>query len=52
MVGSDENKIYDTTLKLFEDSNLYKKMSNLSNPYGSGIAAKIIFDVIMKIENL
>ena len=52
LVGSDENKIYDTTLKLFEDSNLYKKMSNLSNPYGSGIAAKIIFDVIMKIENL
>jgi len=46
LVGTDEEVIYNNFKELLENSNVYKKMSNVSNPYGDGFACKRIADIL------
>lgn len=46
LVGTKEEEIYQNFKLLLEDSNLYKKMSMASNPYGDGFACKRIADIL------
>lgn len=50
LLGTDKNVIYQETRKLLTDSNEYQKMSSVSNPYGDGLAAKRIVDIIMSLN--
>jgi UDP-N-acetylglucosamine 2-epimerase (non-hydrolysing) len=42
LVGTDVKKILEESIKLFEDSKEYKKMSKSHNPYGDGKACEKI----------
>jgi len=46
LVGTDEEKIYDTFKLLLENKEEYDKMSKACNPYGDGNACKRIADVL------
>ena len=46
LVGTDEEKIYDTFKLLLENKEEYYKMSKACNPYGDGNASKRIADVL------
>ena len=46
LVGTDEEVIYNNFKLLLEDEEVYRKMSNASNPYGDGQASKRIADVL------
>lgn len=48
LVGTDEEVIYNETLKLLNDEEEYEKMSKASNPYGDGNASVRIVDAIEK----
>ena len=48
LVGTDDNKVYEETIKLLTDEVEYKKMSNASNPYGDGHASERIVDAIIE----
>ena len=47
LVGTDENNIYNETIKLLLDNNEYLKMSKANNPYGDGFASQKIVDEII-----
>ena len=47
LVGTDEDVIYNETIKLLNDKEEYEKMSRASNPYGDGNASKYIVDAII-----
>jgi len=49
LVGTNKEKIISEATNLLEDSELYKKMSKLHNPYGDGNACERI---VTFIENL
>lgn len=46
LVGTDEEKIYNSFKELLEDKDAYAKMSKASNPYGDGFASKRIADIL------
>jgi len=46
LVGTNENKIVLEVNKLIDNTNTYKKMSLLHNPYGDGLASKKIVKYI------
>lgn len=46
LVGTDEDTIYDNFTELLEDTNVYARMSQASNPYGDGFASKRIADFL------
>lgn len=46
LVGTDAQKIIKETLSLFSDTDKYKRMSELNNPYGDGNACKRIVEFI------
>ena len=48
LVGTDEEKIYETTKNLLTNQNQYDKMSKASNPYGDGKASIRITDAIIQ----
>ena len=48
LVGTNEENIYNETIKLLTDKNEYNKMSKASNPYGDGHASERIVDEIIK----
>lgn len=48
LVGTDVDKIVNTTIKLLNDEKLYRKMSGLHNPYGDGKSCKRIVDFIKR----
>lgn len=48
LVGTDENTIYTNFKLLLENQDEYNKMSNASNPYGDGTAAKQIADILVE----
>ncbi|MDO5708043.1 MAG: UDP-N-acetylglucosamine 2-epimerase (non-hydrolyzing) [Andreesenia angusta] len=48
LVGTDEEKIYNTFKLLLEDEKEYEKMSQANNPYGDGFASKRIADILEK----
>lgn len=49
MVGSNYQKIIDSVSRLLDDKKYYQKMSHAYNPYGDGLAASRIVDVLRTI---
>lgn len=49
LVGTDEETIYNETLRLLNDKEEYEKMSKASNPYGDGHASERIADAIIEV---
>ena len=47
LVGTNEDTIYNETIKLLLDNNKYIKMSKANNPYGDGFASQKIVDEII-----
>lgn len=47
LVGTDRQRIVDETTLLLDDATTYQVMSHAHNPYGDGMAAKRIIDVLM-----
>lgn len=48
LVGTNEETIYEETIKLLNDKIEYNKMSQASNPYGDGTASEKIVDAIIE----
>lgn len=48
LVGTNEDVVYEETLKLLNNTNEYQKMSNANNPYGDGHASERIVKAIIK----
>ena len=46
LVGTNEEKIYQTIKELLDNPNSYEKMSHASNPYGDGHASERIHQII------
>ncbi len=46
LVGTDSDKIFDTTVGLLKDDSRYAAMSNVPNPFGDGRASDRIVDVL------
>ena len=46
LVGTQEDKIYESFKQLLEDEKIYDKMSHASNPYGDGFASRRIADIL------
>ena len=46
LVGTNEDTIYANFKELIDDEEVYKSMSNASNPYGDGFASKRIADIL------
>ncbi len=46
LVGTDEQKIYDSFKLLLENGGAYEAMAKASNPYGDGFACKRIADIL------
>ena len=51
LVGTNKDKIIKETLHLLSDGELYKKMSELNNPYGDGNASKRIVTFMENMVN-
>ena len=49
LVGTDTNKIIKETQQLLDNSDKYKSMSSLHNPYGDGKACQRIIEFISKL---
>jgi len=47
LVGTEEEDVYRRTKALLTDAELYKRMSEASNPYGDGRASKRIAEAIL-----
>ena len=48
LVGTDETRIYDETVRLLTDKEEYQRMSLSSNPYGDGQASERIAGIILR----
>ena len=48
LVGTDIDKIMQSSISLFEDKNVYRQMSEANNPYGDGLSSKRIVSVLEK----
>lgn len=48
LVGTDEKTIYSSFKELLDNSEVYNKMSQASNPYGDGFACKRIVDALVE----
>ena len=46
LVGTQEDKIYESFKQLLENEKIYDKMSHASNPYGDGFARRRIADIL------
>jgi UDP-N-acetylglucosamine 2-epimerase (non-hydrolysing) len=46
LAGTDEHSIYDISIKLLNDKNLYKQMSSSKNPFGDGKASERIVNIL------
>lgn len=47
LVGTEENKVYQETIRLLKDEEEYKKMQCFVNPYGDGNASARIVDAML-----
>lgn len=47
LVGTDEDKVYDTAYKLLTDEKAYKEMAESINPYGDGHTSERIVQAIL-----
>lgn len=50
LVGTDKDKIINSTLELLNNQDKYKKMSELNNPYGDGKACSKIVNFIKNLS--
>lgn len=50
LVGTDKTRIINETIKLMDDKNHYRIMSELLNPYGDGKACEKIVDFFIKLN--
>jgi len=48
LVGTNEERVYDSTKKLLDDKKEYQKMAQAKNPYGDGKASQRIVRIILK----
>ena len=48
LTGTDEQVIYEETMRLLTDKEAYGAMSKASNPYGDGFASRRIVDAIIE----
>lgn len=48
MVGTDEERIYQSVSRLLKDQELYQKMISGQNPFGDGFASRRIADILAK----
>ena len=48
LTGTDEQVIYEETMRLLTDQEAYGAMSKASNPYGDGFASRRIADAIIE----
>jgi UDP-N-acetylglucosamine 2-epimerase (non-hydrolysing) len=46
LVGTNKSKIVEEVIKIIDNEDVYKRMSNAINPYGDGNSARKIYDVI------
>lgn len=51
LVGTDYQKIFDGVSSLLEDSALYNKMSQATNPYGDGKACPRIVERLLRVSD-
>jgi UDP-N-acetylglucosamine 2-epimerase (non-hydrolysing) len=51
LVGTDENRIYETATLLLENADEYLRMARVHNPYGDGKASPRIADAIHSFFN-
>ncbi len=51
LVGTNEERIYNSVSSLLRKKEIYIQMSKASNPYGDGYASKYIVDIITKKFN-
>ena len=47
LVGTEEEKIYDSFTELLDDGNAYSKMARANNPYGDGFSSERIVDILI-----
>jgi UDP-N-acetylglucosamine 2-epimerase (non-hydrolysing) len=47
LVGTRENRIYDSIKMLLENADEYERMSKANNPYGDGHASERIVDILL-----
>lgn len=47
LVGTDEDKVYNTAYKLFTDEEAYREMAESINPYGDGHTSERIVQAIL-----
>ena len=47
LVGTSEEKIYESFSELLDSEEAYRAMSNASNPYGDGTASKAIANILL-----
>ena len=52
LVGTDEDKVFDTAYRLLTDEKEYKAMAEAVNPYGDGKSAERIASALLWIEGL
>lgn len=52
LVGTDEHRIFDETVRLLDDQDAYAAMANAVNPYGDGRAAHRSLAAITKMFGL
>jgi len=50
LVGANQRTIVDETIRLLNDSEIYRKMAFAHNPYGDGTACNKIMDALMCFE--
>lgn len=50
LVGTNEQSIFSSCIKMLEDKQEYSKMSRASNPYGDGRASARIADILQNIS--
>lgn len=48
LVGKGESSLFDSVCSLIDNENNYLNMSTANNPYGDGMAAKRIVDIILE----
>ncbi|WP_028043630.1 non-hydrolyzing UDP-N-acetylglucosamine 2-epimerase [Candidatus Stoquefichus massiliensis] len=46
LVGTDEDRIYNSFKELLENNEVYEKMTYASNPYGDGFACEKIVEIL------
>ncbi|MDY6084094.1 MAG: UDP-N-acetylglucosamine 2-epimerase (non-hydrolyzing) [Dialister sp.] len=52
LVGTDEERIYETAYELLTNEKAYRAMAEAVNPYGDGKAAERIVDMLLFLSNL